>query len=145
MKRKLLSSLCCGILLFALLPVGDGLGSSALAATRTRGDACGPGACGSVTFDFEGKRVISNASLSVKDTSCDTHDVYIKLRVTDARGVADVMRLDNAGGCRAGHNAEDGQRHESRTIINGAQVIVCVDDFGSDTCYFSRFIDNPES
>jgi hypothetical protein len=115
------------------------------AAAATRGDACGPGACGSATFTFEGnKKVISNASLSVKDTSLDGHDVFIHIRVHDASGVRDVLRVDNAGG-RGETNVENGRRYESRTIINGVQIMVCVDDFGSNTCYFSRFIDNPQS
>jgi hypothetical protein len=144
-KRQWVTTLCSSILLSSLLVVGDASGSTALAATRTRGDACGPGACGSATFSFEdNKHVISDASLSVKDTRFDGNSVYVQLRVHDASGIRDVLHLDNAGG--AGEtNVEDGQRYESRTIINGVQVMVCVDDWGRDTCYFSRFIDNPES
>jgi hypothetical protein len=144
MRKKGLS-IVCGFLLFPVLMVGDASSSPAQAATRTRGDACGPGACGSATFTFEdNKHVISDASLSVKDTRFDGNSVYVQLRVHNTSGVVDVLRVDNAGGSGE-TNVEDGRRYESRQIIDGVQVMVCVDDWGGDTCYFSRFIDNPES
>jgi hypothetical protein len=140
-------------------PVGNGAGDDveasspgfsdasvfdALTQASTRLDACGPGACGSITWDFVDKYVLANASQSVKDTRCDAHNAYIEMRVHDAAGVRTVFELGNNQGCGETAVRRD-DRYQSRTIINGVQILACVDDFGSNTCYFSRFLDNPNS
>jgi hypothetical protein len=117
----------------------------ALGQGDTRLDACGPGVCGSITWSFLDKFVLFDASSSVKDTRCDLHNVYIEMRVHDAGGVTTVFQTGNDRGCHAPAVVVNNQRYQSRTIIDGVQVRACVDDFGSDTCYFSHFLDNPNS
>jgi hypothetical protein len=121
----------------------SGFTSSALA---ERGDACKSGACGSATFQFSGRYEITGLSMSVKDTECDDNDVYIKLRIYDFQGTSDTVERRNSSGCKADYARWPNLSWlNSRAAIKGVRVIVCVNDFGSDTCYRSRYIDNPNT
>ncbi|MBO0778738.1 MAG: hypothetical protein J2P37_07905 [Ktedonobacteraceae bacterium] len=124
------------------------IGSSAMqtdAASRyVRGDACGTGVCGSATFQFRNSAQLMNITYSVKDTKCDSHDVYIQLRVFDQRGGHhDLTRHYNSSGCGANATRYVSGYSNPSSDIKGIQVITCVDDFGSNTCYYSRYIDDP--
>jgi len=135
------------ILLGAMLTVIGGIlavsgfTSSALA---ERGDACKSGACGSATFQFSGRYELTGLSMSVKDTKCDDNDVYIKLRIYDFQGTWDTMERRNSSGCKADYARWPNLHYvNQRGAIKGVRVIVCVDDFASDTCYSSGYLKNP--
>ncbi|MBO0783080.1 MAG: hypothetical protein J2P37_30055 [Ktedonobacteraceae bacterium] len=123
------------------------IGSSAMqtdaAGRYVRGDACGVGVCGSSTFQFRSSAQLSNITFSVKDTKCDKNNVYIQLRMFDKYGHVDLTRHYNSSGCGANATRFVSGYGNPRANIQGIQVIACVDDAGRNTCYYSRYIDNP--
>ncbi|GGM59293.1 hypothetical protein GCM10012275_33080 [Longimycelium tulufanense] len=125
--------------------VGLSVPTQAAELARVRGDVCRGGVCGSATFNFTGIYQLTNVSLSVKDSKCDSHDVYIQLLVYKNTGKVYTTKRRNSKGCRGGYKAWHGRSFSTNDYIKGVRVRGCVDDPGRDTCYHSRYLDNPNT
>lgn len=133
-----------GILTMAVVPVAV-LALFGGTALGTRGDACGTGVCGSATFSWLNEYEMYPISMSVRDTACDSHPVYIRFIVYNhgsTSGWRTTKRWNNSG-CQAGYVTWNNLRlHDSNDLI-AVQVEACVDDAGSDTCYKSARLNSP--
>jgi hypothetical protein len=101
------------------------------------------GASGGAWVDFEQGRYGGHFTPDVKDTKCDSHDVYINF-YTDG-GLWQQFR--NSRGC--GHSQGWGwrtftyKRNQPATTVRYVYVKVCVDDHFNDTCATSARRYNP--
>lgn len=115
-------------------------------ASETRLDACFAGACGSAIFTWDsGGDDVANISMSVKDSKCDSHPVYIRLAVYD-RTVGSpyfTTKRWNSNGCSAGYDEWHGLYINWGLNIYALRVQACVDDAGTDTCRLSEAAYNP--
>lgn len=86
---------------------------------------------------------LGDVYMGVRDLDCDGNDVYVQLRVTYTNGDhVDTTRHPNKSGC--GTAADwSGLSYYANFYIAGVTVISCVDDFGSNTCAYSAYHDNP--
>jgi peptidoglycan hydrolase-like protein with peptidoglycan-binding domain len=123
-------------------------------------EASGTGAKGSVDLTFTGTNQLTNVKMTVQDTACDAHPVYVQLRIyytisnttTSTNVDPATLRKSNDGGCQASAQTWPGLSYThsqalhntaAPTAINGVRLRVCVDDAFSDTCYESNYLDNP--
>ncbi len=118
------------------------LGSSGTALADS-GSASVDGASGSAGWTF-GVYSLTDVSYTVKDTACDDHAAYVQLEVytSNSPNGTYTRGLRNESGCHSTVGIS-GQRYASNFRINGVRVRVCVDDWGSDTCDRSAYVDNP--
>lgn len=88
---------------------------------------------------------LTNVGMSVSDTAYDAQDVYGRLRIYQgSRGYVDTTIRRNSLGCGSVRTWYNLSFYGSFNIT-GVRVYACVDEFGSDRCYRSNFIDNPRT
>ena len=120
----------------------SGLGSNPNIHT---GSASRKGVSGSCTYTWTDANSITGVQCRVTDTACDGNQVYAYVRVGTALFISkEVGRLDHASGCNVGE-IKDGatHRYDPSIILTTAEVVVCVDDFGPDSCATSGQTSNP--
>ncbi|MFC8915015.1 hypothetical protein ACGF5F_33955 [Streptomyces sp. NPDC047821] len=126
------------------LPSTAQAAEGARVAATDRGDACFPGACGSATFTWQDRDDVGGVSMSVRDTKCDSHAVYVRFDVDEGGRVWKTRERRNTSGCQAGYVAWHNLHIDNGgTTIRRLRVVVCVDDAGNDTCRTSRYFTNP--
>jgi hypothetical protein len=116
------------------------MSSPAWASTRL--DACGTGVCGSATFSYVNYHYVSSISMNVADTRCDSNDVYIRFVVYYPGGHWYSTQRRDSNGCGTSVTWNGLALNDDRGIW-ALRVQVCVDDYGSDTCYLSGYSYNP--
>lgn len=129
----------------ATIAVAALLGVFSGTALGARGDACGTGVCGSATFTWASDLEMYPISMSVKDTGCDGHPVYIRFIVYNHGSTSGwrTTKRWNSSGCQAGYVTWNNLRlHDSNHLI-AVKVEACVDDAGNDTCYTSVRLNSP--
>jgi len=134
-------------LLKAGIPAAVGIGTlflgspSAWAATSSL-TATTNGAYGTGSVTWASATRGEPVSLSVKDTKCDGHDVYIQFRVYYPGGSWLSTERRNTTNCNTTTSWTGLYINDARTI-RGVRLHVCVDDWGGDTCTDSDYYDNP--
>jgi hypothetical protein len=119
----------------------SGLGT----AITHNGSASRKGVSGSCSYTWSQSNSITNVHCTVSDTSCDGHQVYALVRVRTVLTIdVDVGRLNHASGCHV-NPIKDGASHSysPQVVLKSAVVVVCVDDFGPDSCSQSAGSTNP--
>ena len=119
--------------------------SPAYAATKTRGDACRPGACGSANWywDPSGYKIY-DLDMGVDDTACDSSSVYIQLILYFGPGNSEGKRQRHENNLGCGHGMGWYNLAQFETIkIRAVKVQVCVNSIFTDECSSSPWIDNP--
>lgn len=109
------------------------------------GSASRNGVSGSCTYTWKDANSITGVRCTVSDTACDGNQVYAYVRVRNALFIdVTVGKLNHASGCHVGA-IKDGSSHhyDPSVILKTAEVVVCVDDFGSDSCATSGQTSNP--
>src|ERR1700712_3450714 len=109
------------------------------------GSASRKGVSGSCTYTWTDANSITGVHCTVSDTACDGNQVYAYVRVRTALFIdITVGRLNHASGCHA-NPVKDGatHRYDPSVILKTAEVVVCVDDWGSDSCATSGKTSNP--
>ncbi|MEU9885499.1 hypothetical protein [Sphaerisporangium sp. NPDC051011] len=111
--------------------------SDSTSARLIRRDACFRGACGSATYKRTSSNSYKPVNMSVKDTGCDKHPVYIQAGVVDGTypsGMVWLKKRYNNLGCHAGYVSWSSYIKDWHLPIKDLIFRVCVDDWGSDTC-----------
>jgi hypothetical protein len=138
------------ILCFLVVAVAMLFASSAAqaATTYTAGCSRGQGACGHASFHFAGvnNQTLTQIRLDVKDTRCDSNDVYIQLEVHHVNHAAKPSKLQghhNHNGCHGPSQSWLIPQWQNRQgAIESVTIRVCISDWFADTCY-TRSVDNP--
>ena len=85
----------------------------------------------------------AHGNAAVRDTKCDGNSVYIYFEAKRSTGqIYSTKHRENGDGCGK-TRSWSGLTYDAGFYIGAVQVVTCVDDLGSDTCYKSGFKDNP--
>ncbi|MFE5331711.1 hypothetical protein ACFRCG_35525 [Embleya sp. NPDC056575] len=120
----------------------------AQAAAKTgRSDACGPKGCGSATVTW-GSTQVTNVSMSVRDTACNSHTVGIQLQVEGFDGHAwggPVHWLPKGWTCKDGYKGWYGLHANMGWKIRSVRAVVYAKNGGGEnpTLYGGNRADNP--
>jgi len=102
------------------------------------------GALGGMYVDFTGTYSANLSNISLQDSKCDSHPVYMSLWATDTRGfhreVTDLYT--NNWGCGSIRSFPNTSFGITQPLAN-VRLMVCVQDWGLDTCRTSARLDNP--
>lgn len=113
----------------------------ASAAKTGKAVAYGPEVYGTASWvwKFSG---MENISMSVKDRKCDGNPVYIFFEADTGVNIDPTPYRWNHKGC--GKTASWGTWYSAGTKLGRVRLVACVDDFAKDTCYRSKWVNNPE-
>ncbi|WP_413760734.1 hypothetical protein [Streptomyces sp. MMBL 11-3] len=114
-------------------------------AQAASGSASGTGASNSASWTW-GTYSITGLSYRVSDTSCDSNDVYgyVEIYTSNSPNGEETTYRYNSSGCGT-TVSYSGLSYSANFRINGLRVAACVDDAGSNTCYRSGYLDNPNT
>jgi hypothetical protein len=116
----------------------------ASAAATGKALAQGPEVYGTANWVW-GFSGMSSITMSVKDAKCDGNPVYVFFEADLGMGTIDPTPYRwNHMGC--GKTASWGNLgYGAGTRLGRVRLVACVDDFASDTCYRSKWVNNPEA
>ncbi len=141
-----LKTIACSLAVVAMILFVSGVAQAA--PMYTAGCGRDQGACGHASFQFAGvnNQTLTHIRLDVRDTRCDSNDVYIQLEVHHVNHAAAPSKL-------AGHHNHQGCHGPSQSwslppwqdrqgAIESVTIRACISDWFADTCY-TRSVDNP--
>ncbi len=123
------------VILFVLL-------GQSIAWAGTYTSASGPGVAGSGNITWKSAYRAEPVSISVRDDACDSNDVYARYISYYNGGSFTTNTRRNSNGCGTYIDWGGLYINDARGI-NGVKLQVCVDNFGTDSCYVGAYIDNP--
>lgn len=114
-------------------------------AAATKGSNGNTTAAGTATVTWSSFTHLSPISMSVRDTACDGHDVYVQFKVYYTPGnYWKSQQRRNTSNCNSIVTWSNLYLNDDNGIY-GLQLRVCVDDWGSDTCANSAYVPNPKA
>jgi hypothetical protein len=142
-----LKTIVCFLAVVAMLLMASRAAQAA--PVYTAGCGSDQGACGHASFQFAGvnNQILTHIRLEVRDTRCDSNDVYIQLEVHHVnRAAAPPTKLSgyhNHQGCHGPSQSWSLPQWQNQAGgISGVVIRVCISDWLADTCY-TRLVNNP--
>jgi hypothetical protein len=118
--------------------------TSAQPTSAASGSSTGTGVRASYSWTWN-RTAIAGVSATVSDTACDSNDVYGYIRLYDVAGnIANGSQQRYSGGCNnSGGFTLSALRFRDNRTIAGIRIYACVDDAGTDKCWYSRTYASP--
>lgn len=145
LKRLTAVGLALGSSMLLSAPSASAATASSAFAAATKGSNGNTTAAGTATVAWSSYTHLSPISMSIRDTACDGHDVYMRFKVYYAPGSYwRSTERRNTSNCSSIVSWSGLYLNDNRGII-GLQLTVCVDDWGGDTCANSQYTPNPQA